>query len=386
MKTVYVVMISAVLGATLGAAISWANFGNAPPPPGHKALVAQPTPQAGQPKVLVSERSYDFGAVERDTTVRHTFHFSNIGNAVLTLRAGTTTCTKCTIAELEKPEVKPGETVDVVVEYIASVDQPRFRQMAPIITNDPEQQRVELNISGKVTSKYRVIPDQLVLSKVSANETKTAEIKIVAFLADEVKLVSHEFLGAETAAYFEARSEPIPKADLKEEDAKSGCRVIVTLKPGLPLGPFRQTIRLTLQMGDAEDTTVEVGIFGSIDSDISIVGPGWNDDLGKLTIDSVKRAEGATRKLLLLVRGDHRHDLTIKPVKLDPPWLKVKLGEPSPLAGGTVVQVPLTIEIPPGTAPVNRLGSEQAKLGEIVLETSHPQAKQIRLYLKFAIE
>ena len=89
------------------------------------------------------------------------------------------------------------------------------------------------------------------------------------------------------------------------------------------------------------------------------------------------------------MRGNHRRDLVVKTGKVDPPWLKVTLGEPSELKGdgdGGVMQIPLTIEIPPGMPPVNHLGTEQGKYAEVVLETTHPQISEIRMNLRFVIE
>ena len=387
MKPLYVVIVAAILGVALGGGMSWARFAHVPPLELNRPVEATPTGK--QPEVLVDSESFDFGRMERNKTVRHAFRFTNTGDAVLTLKAGVTTCTKCTISELAKPRVEPGETVDVVVEFTASAGKPQVRQIAPILTNDPKRPRVELNISGTVTARYRLVPEEVVLSKVSANETKTAEVKIYTLLDDSVRVVGHEFMAPESARFFEMQSEPIPADQLTETDAKSGCLVRLTLKPGLPLGMIQQTIRLDLQLGEAmEKVSVEVPIEGIIDSDVSIVGPGWEQGLSRLSFPAVSSAKGATRKLFVLLRGDRRHEVAIKTGKIDPSWLKVTLGEPSELKSGDggVTQVPLTIEIPPGMPPVNHLGTDQGKYAEVVLETTHPQVSEIRMNLRFVIE
>ena len=57
---------------------------------------------------------------------------------------------------------------------------------------------------------------------------------------------------------------------------------------------------------------------------------------------------------------------------------------------GAVLMIPMTITIPPGSRVVNRLGGKAtelgAKLGKIVIETTHPQTKQVLLYVHFAVE
>ncbi len=83
--------------------------------------------------------------------------------------------------------------------------------------------------------------------------------------------------------------------------------MLVTLKPGLPLGPIRQTIRLELRMaGVTPNPTVDLPIEGTIDSDISIVGRDWNSDAARLRIGDVQRAKGAKRDLFIVLRGPKR--------------------------------------------------------------------------------
>jgi hypothetical protein len=62
------------------------------------------------------------------------------------------------------------------------------------------------------------------------------------------------------------------------------------------------------------------------------------------------------------------------------------LGPTSPLGDGTVYRTPLTIQIPRGSRPANFLGSKQSRLGEIIIETTHPQAPRLQLRVSFATE
>ena len=188
------------------------------------------------------------------------------------------------------------------------------------------------------------------------------------------------------APFFEVSSRPIPAGELEDPDAKGGCVVSVTVKPGLPLGPVQQTIRLQLQSSGSSETFEEqLGVEGSVDADISIVGAGWNSDHARLSIGTVKSASRRTRNLIVLVRGEHRDEVTIKPVESDPAWLQVKVGEASELKNRNVKQIPLTIVIPPNMQPLNRMGSDQGPLAEILLETTHPKVKSFRVYVQFLI-
>lgn len=389
MKARYVIIVSGLAGAALGVGITWADFGNAPPLETASAAEAPITAddQRHQPELVLNQTFHDFGPIQRDTTVSHAFRFTNVGTGALTLKAGSTTCTACTIAELSKTRVAPGQTAEVVVQYTASAHKPNFKQIATVLTNDPRRPRVELNISGTVTSEFRLLPPQIVMSNVSASQPTTESLRILCFLSDQVRVVEHAFTGSESPSLFEATFEPLGPDELAEEEAKSGVRMLVTVKPGLPLGPFRQTIRLTVATGsDDKRTEMVVAIKGAVVSDLSLVGPGWHKASGILTIGNVASDQGAKRSLRLLVHGETRRDVEIEPVKLDPPWLRVTLGKPAEL-NESVMQIPLTIEIPPGRPPAIFLGTDQGKLGEIVLGVkNHPDAKQIRMRVKFVIE
>src|SRR5258708_24180942 len=112
MKASTVVVIAALLGCALGTGISVANFGFSGAALQTQATVEPPPANVGpQPKLLVDSKHHDFGVVDRDVTVRHVFEFTNRGEGVLKLKRGGTSCTRCTITELAKDEVAPGETV-----------------------------------------------------------------------------------------------------------------------------------------------------------------------------------------------------------------------------------------------------------------------------------
>lgn len=389
MKVSQVIVAGVVMGVVLGAGISLANFLHSPaqlsPPSAKAPTLAEPGSE--QPIAVVDNKTHDFGPVDRDRLVKHIFRVTNIGKSVLTLKSGGTTCSKCTIAELAKSEVAPQETVDVTVEYMPNARQPRFRQTATLLTNDPAQPRIELNIFGTVTAPYKVTPDSLAFSRFSASETSKAEIRIEVYVADEAHVAGFELENQELAPFFEISSQPIAKSELGDAKAKCGVLVNVTVKPGLPLGPVRQTIRLDLAMaGVAEISKIEIPVEGTVDADISIAGQGWNPDRNLLKIGKIKSSQGFARDMFLLVRGEHRHDLKVQVGQLSPDWLNVSLGEPVELNKGAVIKIPLRIEIPPGSPVSNHSGTDLGKFGEVVLETTHPDVRQIRMLLNFAIE
>ena len=383
-----ILLTNALLGTALGLGITWTSFGHSPSR--LLPLAAKlPAPAVAEesPRLEVDEYSHDFGNVEQGSTARHAFVFTNHGPGILKLTPGATTCSACTIAALEKNEVPPGESANVTVEYQASGAKPEFRQTATILTNDPRRSRVELTISGKATSKYLVLPRPIDFGNVPAGEPAQANAQLRYFLPGEIRVVEHHFEDPATAALFELRTEPLTAEEARREDAESGCALVLSLKPGLPLGTFRQTIRLTLEMEPGGQRAEQVvSVTGTIVGDLSIVGPGWRSDVSVLSLGNVNSGAGATRKLTLLVRGAARGQVEIEAIKLDPPQVRVKVGDRTPLSE-TVDQIPIEIEIPPGLPAAVRLGTDQGPYGEVVLGVkNHPSVKEIRLNLKFVIK
>ena len=58
--------------------------------------------------------------------------------------------------------------------------------------------------------------------------------------------------------------------------------------------------------------------------------------------------------------------------------MKVTLGEPKKLKD-TLVQVPVEIEIPPGTRPMVHLDTAQGEAARIVFSTTQPKIKELAI-------
>ena len=84
----------------------------------------------------------------------------------------------------------------------------------------------------------------------------------------------------------------------------------------------------------------------------------------------------------MLIRGEQRHAIHVSVASCEPPLLQATLGEPADLNAGAVVQIPLVVKIPPGSPPSNYM----VHYGKILLETDHADAKQIRIWVQFAVE
>ena len=388
-KTFLLVLFSLVLGVALGAGVAVLRIQVAPWDPtldagNRPTATARPNTGEPVPKVVVDQTELDFGTLDLQEKKSHQFTFANAGNAPLTLTRGGTSC-RCTLSELEKEQVSPGESAKVTVSLEPTEKSGPFQQTATILTNDPAQPQITLTIFGKITAAMRAAPPELVFTQVSADEPSTSTVRLLGYLDQPLKILGHKWSDPAIGKYFAVEFQPLLAGDFKDDPlAKSGVLARITVKPGLPQGPFLQRIVLQTNLGSPAELTLPVQ--GTVGSDIAIVGHGWDTESGTLNLGAIRGSVGRQARLILVVRGPHRNEVKFKPITAVPGLLKVQMGATSEINNGAVVQTPLIIDIPPGSPPANHLGSEQGQLGEIVIETTHPQVHKLRILVRFAIE
>jgi len=379
------------VGMAAGAASAWLEFAKVTNQfePHNQAPGAIPNiglAKVGPKAVVVDGIDFNFGVGQRNGTLNHTFVFRNDGDEPLKLEKGATTC-KCTLSELKTGEVPPGGTADVRLDWKLITAGEEFRQVAEIHTNDPRQPSISLTVHGTVTDLVRLDPPDLVLTNVSANDGTTATVHVYGFKVQDLQVLSHEFTNQHTASFFSLDWRPATAEELgKGHGATIGMTGTLTVKPGLPLGPINQTIRVKTNVPEMPQMDLE--ITGSVVSDISLVGPSpFVEKHSILMFGIVPRARGTSAKLRVLIKGPYRKDVTLKVGQVDPAdVLQVTLGDAQEINDGVIRMFPLEVKIPPGARVVNHLGSDQAKYGTITLESSHPTVKEIPIKVKFAVE
>ena len=161
--------------------------------------------------------------------------------------------------------------------------------------------------------------------------------------------------------------------------------VTVAVKPGLLQGPIQQELRLKINLAAMPEIGLPIqGIISS--NQITLAGHGWDPDTSILTLGRIPRREGLQRRLTLLVPGPSARQVEFKLDHVEPSELRVTVGQRGQPGQGGAVQTPLIIDIPPGSAPANHVGSDQGKLGEIILTTTHPKVPKLRIFVRFVIE
>lgn len=337
---------------------------------------------------MLEQSEYDFGKMETNTTGRHEFILANRGDRPLVLSRGTNSCGCCTcLCDARLPaqgQIPPGTSGKVTLEWSIKQYTGNFRQSETLVTNDPDRPQVMIGVTGRITPVVRVVPTQLVFTRVPAGQPAVGEVYLYGYRTETLKILGHELSDPSKAGSFRITCQPLPADQVAAEaDARSGCLLRVEVQPSLAAGPFRQQILLKTNIDSADE--VEIPVEGAVGREIDVAGFGWDEQTGVLTLGTVAIAKGTTRKLQVVVRGPHAKNLKLKPVKIVPDLLKVDVVQGKPIGQGAVIQIPLTIRIPPGGPAANYLGSKASDLGQIVFETGHPQQPELRILVRFAV-
>ena len=76
--------------------------------------------------------------------------------------------------------------------------------------------------------------------------------------------------------------------------------------------------------------------------------------------------------------------MDLKLARPAPAPLRVTIGHMEKF-GPDISRIPLTIEVPPGSRPVDHLGDQQAPVASILFDTGLPDAKQLQIYVRYIV-
>ena len=389
MRTPAAWMFIVAVGLGLGLAIALIQFGlsgsdelalSSPGQARQSVLPPLPPADGPQPLLVVEEGgTYDFGKMEAHSKGSHTFVVRNVGDFLLRLKLGETTC-KCTMSGLSSDQILPGKTGQITLEWTAEAQFSNFRQSATIWTNDREHRRLDLVIVGKLIESVVIEPTSVDFSK-PRDKVRTYEVEVIAAESDDLLIEGHSFSDPDIAEEFEVTYTRLPDDKVNPNKGRSGWKVTITVSSGLPVGKVEQ--KVILETNIAERPRVTLTMRGRIVGDITVSGRNWNEKTGVLNLGNVDGDRGAVFRANIIVRGPHQNDVSFRLLKVTPQFVNVQLGEPEKV--GRIVRVPLVIEIPRGSGAANHLGSEQGEYGQIVLETGHPELERLELRLRFAV-
>ncbi|MCA9217097.1 MAG: DUF1573 domain-containing protein [Planctomycetales bacterium] len=337
---------------------------------------------------VVGSDTYDFGSMSITETRDHTFQVRNIGDADLTITFDAKSC-QCTKVNLDKTVVPPGDVVNIYLQWKPKKLDLDFRQAATFRTNDPARPEVQLAIRGMVRKTARVSPDSVEFASMPATAGKTVDLSVFGYREEDFAVTSAELLyvdDPEFASHFSVEVLPMSTDDIENEvGAVAGGIVRVEVKPGLPVGPFAQSVRINTNKPDVEP--FDITIHGTIISDIRVMAQPsiFSSELNSFLLGHLSGDKDHEFDFSLLIKGMAADEISMSAKSIDPDGiLSIEFGTPKRL--GKVARVPAKLTIKPTDKPVNRAGSQLGKAGEIVIDTSHPTVPELTLRVTFSIE
>lgn len=344
---------------------------------------------AAGPQVVLETPDYDFGRMETNGTQEQAFMIGNRGDQPLRLSPRTNSCGCCTcVCEALLPaggQIPAGQSAPVTLRWTIKQFTGAFQHTETLATNDPQRPELVLRVSGRVTPVVRVVPTQLVFSRVPAGQAATGEVRLYGYRSQPLQILGQTFSDPAHAAAFQIACEPLPADQVAAEpEARSGCLLRVTVQPQLAAGPFRQ--QLVLQTNIATAATIEIPVAGLVNSEVGLTGFGWEEQTGVLTLGTVAARRGTVRTVQLVIRGPQAQTAQPRLVRVVPDVLQAELRPPQRLGTPPVALIPVVIRIPPDSRPVNHLGSRADELGQIVIQTGHPRQPELRVLVRFAVK
>lgn len=106
----------------------------------------------GTPKISFDKKEHDFGKIPQHTVVKAVIPFKNTGDGTLRIKDIQSSC-GCTGSFVTKKVVGPGQESALEIRFNSGEYRGRIVRYITIITNDPENERIEFRIIAEVKGK-----------------------------------------------------------------------------------------------------------------------------------------------------------------------------------------------------------------------------------------
>lgn len=379
-----VVIVTA--GATVAVQLMPANAGS--PIPAARARRDQGPP----PLAVVAEPlKHDFGQMAEQQSATKVWTIRNDGKGPLRLTLIETSCT-CTDVKFgtdgpnlkadDEVTVPPGESRELHFSWKTKQagEDPAFGSNARFATNDFENNpTLTFAVEGKVFPAVIAFPPVIEFNQEATSEPTKLAMAVFSPVKEDLSLTEPpvtsrpELIGVETRPLTPDKLEDMRSMGI---EVKSGYEVTLELKPGLPLGRFRDA--LVVRTDHPSKPRLEVPIQGQVVGPIAAMPP-------TVLLPGVSSQRGGEQVVTLSVRGQEETSFEAQVpagwedhirVSIDP----VDLPELAPTAAGASAlrQYRMTVTVLPGARPGQLVDT-------IVLKTDHPQAEEVKVPVEVLI-
>lgn len=319
-----------------------------------------------QPEVFVeTPLIYKFTSKPQFETFSHDWVIKNKGQGDLVLHLQGTTCS-CTVAEFPKGAesdtmtVKPGEETTVHLTFETRTSEGKFQKSATMGTNDPKMPSITFATDGEVHPAIVTYPPEKVVMFTSISNEVDNSARVAMFSPDrpDLKIIK---VTTTKPGFVTGEPAPMNEVDRMYLKTKSGFRINIHVKPGMPLGQFNEI--LTIHTDHPKQPEIKLQVVGKVVGPIAILPD-------HLTLPNIPGKQGGQGEVTISVRG--KRDTTFK-IEQRPKNVEVAISATDPVNKKGVYK--MTVTIPPGTSP-GQIDDQ------IVLSTDHPKASLLRIPLQ----
>lgn len=247
MSTGYVIgeneMKKIIFNVMLGMALTAASFGQEAPTDASTEEVVK------GPSIFVEETDYNFGTVDNQSSIEHTFVIQNVGDETLEISNARPAC-GCTVAQITEKSVPPGGTSELTAKLSLRGRKGHQSKAITISSNDPKKPQYRLLLVGDVHQAIEVRPDRLIYGQMAPGKEITLGIELIG-------TSEQEYLVTKIETNFETL---IAKAE--KEEAGKNHNITVTLTAPETVGPVNGVVRITTD--HPQRPTIDVPVAANV--------------------------------------------------------------------------------------------------------------------------
>lgn len=130
------------------------------------------------PRIVVDEPHFKFGEQHNNQTIDHAFVIRNEGDATLEITNIRSTC-GCTVGEVTSRSIPPGGTSKISGRYNLRGRRGTQRSVLTVETNDPNNPRTQLIMSGTALQELEVQPNRVFFGQVNGGQKESRQIQLI---------------------------------------------------------------------------------------------------------------------------------------------------------------------------------------------------------------
>jgi hypothetical protein len=348
-------------------------------------LKVAPSEAGPWPRVVVDQAQFRFGQLFEGEEATVSTRIENRGEAPLLLAPGKAVC-DCDFVDFPLAPIPVGEAADVQITWRPRPGSESFEKFVLINTNDPEQPEVRLAILGSALQAILKSPqDDWEIPEVFENRPTEFVGSLMSPLREDFSIESID----PGDAPLDVRVERVARVSVDSPQGdRPGNRLIITLRPEMPRGPFRYPIRVVTNIPPLKGQTlppdlpgqeITVHLTGSRRGPFRFLGKGWYSDRNTLSVGTFSAQSGTGVKLLMFCEDDSVPELQVLSIRTNDPELKVEHRRDDSFRGKGL-KFDLDVRLPQGGSPRVRKGMDAAK---IWIRTTHPQFEEIEFFCDF---